>query len=180
MNTELQALFEQDRVDRSVFFEQLEHEQLQQVLQRDRARRQRVEELMGSEALQAPEDYFHAAMVFQHGETLDNYWRAHELAKRGAELGHPNCRWLAAAAYDRWLMNQGKPQKYGTQYTANEDEPYRLWDVDPTTTDDERATWDVPPLAEALRQAEEHTRRKEELREKGVLPLHGPQRDKKG
>ena len=169
MNTELQALFEQDQVDRSVFFEQLEHEQLQQVLQRDRARRQRVEELMGSEALQAPEDYFHAAMVFQHGETLDNYWRAHELAKRRAELGHPNCRWLAAAAYDRWLMNQGRPQKYGTQYTANEDEPYRLWDVDPTTTDDERATWDVPPLAEALRQAEEHTQRRERARQDDML-----------
>ena len=109
MNTELQALYEQDQADRSVFFEQLDHEQVQQVLQRDRARRQRVGELVGSEALQAPEDYFHAAMVFQHGETLEDFWRAHELAGRGAELGHPDCRWLAAAAYDRWLTNQGKP-----------------------------------------------------------------------
>ena len=65
MNTELQALFEQDQAGRSVIFEQLDHEQRLQVLQRDRARRQRVEELVGSEALQAPEDYFHAAMVFQ-------------------------------------------------------------------------------------------------------------------
>ena len=64
MNTELQALYEQDQADRSVFFEQLDHEQVQQVLQRDRARRQRVGKLVGSEALQAPEDYFHAAMVF--------------------------------------------------------------------------------------------------------------------
>jgi hypothetical protein len=36
MNTELQALYEQDQADRSVFFEQLDHEQVQQVLQRDR------------------------------------------------------------------------------------------------------------------------------------------------
>jgi transposase len=76
--------------------------------------------------LQAPEDYFHAAMVFQHGETLDDFWRAHELAKRGAELGHPNCRWLTAAAYDRWLMNQGKPQKYGTQYTSRDEAHHRF------------------------------------------------------
>src|SRR5438105_5327303 len=138
MNKELQALYEEDQADRRAF-EQLDHEQVQQVLQRDRARRQRVEELVRSEALQAREDYFHAAMVFQHGETLDDYWRAHELAKRGAELGHPNCRWLTAAAYDRWLTNQGKPQKYGTQYTSRDDEPYRLSDVDPTTTDEERA-----------------------------------------
>jgi hypothetical protein len=176
MNTELQALYEQDQADRSVFFEQLDHEQLQHVLQRDRARRQRVEELVESEALQAPEDYFHAAMVFQHGETLGDFWRAHELAKRGAELGHPNCRWLAAATYDRWLMNQGKSQMYGTQYTSRDDEPYRLWDVDPTTTDEERAAWNVPPLAEALQQAEELSRRKEELREQGFLPQQGPQR----
>ena len=176
MNKELQALFEQDQADRSVFFEQLDHEQRQQVLQRDRARRQRVEELVTGEMVQAPEDYFHAAMVFQHGEGLDDFWRAHELARRGAELGHPDCRWLAAAAYDRWLMNQGKPQKYGTQYSSRDDEPYRLWDVDPTTTDEERAAWNVPPLAEALQQAEELTRRKAELREKGVLPPQGPQR----
>ena|SRR5439155_1578759 len=125
MNTELQALYEEDQADRQAF-EQLDHEQLQLVLQRDRARRQRVEELVEREALQTAEDYFHAAMVFQHGETLDDFWRAHELVRKGAELGHPNCRWLSAATYDRWLMNQGKPQKYGTQYTARDNKPYRL------------------------------------------------------
>jgi hypothetical protein len=125
MNRELQALFEQDQTDRSAFFEQLDTEQLKLLQARDRARRQRVEELVRSEALQTGVDYFHAAMVFQHGETLDDFWRAHELAKRGSELGHPNCHWLAAAAYDRWLANQGKPQKYGTQYISRDDEPYR-------------------------------------------------------
>lgn len=67
------------------------------------------------------------------------------------------------------MMNQGKPQKYGTQYISRDDEPYRLWDVDPTTTDEERAAWNVPPLVEALRQAVELSRRKEELGEQGVL-----------
>jgi hypothetical protein len=38
-----------------------------------------------------------------------------------AVLGHPKARWLAAA-YDRWLMYQGKPQKYG----ANDDAPWWL------------------------------------------------------
>lgn len=96
-------------------------------------------------------------MVFQHGEALDDYWRAHELAKNGAELGHHGARWLAAAAYDRWLMRQGKPQKYGTQY-VREGERWRLRDVDPATTDEERGEWNVPPLAEALQRAEEMTR----------------------
>ena len=161
MNKELQTLYEEDQADRATFFEQWDAEQLQQVLQRDRARRQRTAELIGSEALQDPEDYFHAAIIFQHGETLDDYWQAYELARKGSELGHPNCRWLTAAAYDRWLANQGKPQKYGTQYFSHDNEPYRLWDVDPATTDEERAAWNVPSLAEALQQAEKLSRMKE-------------------
>lgn len=61
---------------------------------------------------------------------------------------------LAAAAYDRWLVHQGKPQKYGTQYRSDDGEAFRLEEVDPATTDEERAEWDVPPLAEAQRMAE--------------------------
>ncbi len=65
---------------------------------------------------------------------------------KGAELGHRAARWLAAAAHDRWLMRQGKPQKYGTQYVTEGDR-WRLWEVDPATTDQERKEWSVPPLA---------------------------------
>ena len=32
-----------------------------------------------------------------------------------------------------------------------------LHEVDPTTSDEERARWDVPPLAEALRRADQMT-----------------------
>jgi hypothetical protein len=151
-------------------------------MQRDRVRRQRVKELLESEALQSPEDYFHAAIVFQHGETLEDFWRAHELAMRGAELGHPSCRQLAAAAYDRWLVNQGKPQKFGTQVGSRDGGPIQLWDVDPTVTDEERAAWDLPPLAAVLQWVEERNREKEELRKQGLLPTpakneeQGPER----
>lgn len=54
-------------------------------------------------------------------------------------------------------MYQGRPQHYGTQYVSD-GRRQRLWDVDPTTAGDERAAWDVPPLAEQLRKAEEATR----------------------
>jgi hypothetical protein len=46
--------------------------------------------------------------------------------------------------YDRWLAHQGKPQKYGTNFlpvylpTGTQ---WVLWDVDPLTTDAERAQW---------------------------------------
>jgi hypothetical protein len=151
MNDELRTMFEQDQADR-------QGELHPDIGKRDDARRARVEELIAADALQTPEDYFHAAMVFQHGQRLEHFWRAHELALKAAELGHLQpARWLAAAAYDRWLMHQGKPQKYGTQYRSD-GARWKLWDVDPATTDAERAAWDVPSLAEALALAEELTR----------------------
>lgn len=114
-----------------------------------------MDEVLGAGAANA-DDLYHAAIVFQHGEKVDDWRRAHELALRSAELGHSAARWLAAAAHDRWLMGQGKPQKYGTQYRPAGDR-WDLYDVDPATTDAERARWNVPPLAEARRRAESIT-----------------------
>jgi len=146
MNEELRQLYEADQADRRGG--QLSPD----VSERDRARRRRVAELLDAGAVESGEDFFHAAMVFQHGDGLDDYQRARELALRAAELGHRPGRWLAAAALDRWLMRQGRPQKYGTQYRSSGD-GYELYEVEPATTDDERAEWDVPPLAEARRRA---------------------------
>ena len=69
-------------------------------------------------------------------------------SRAGAALGHPAGRWLAAAAYDRWLTQQGRPQKYGTQYRQAGGR-WELYEVDAATNDEERAHWNVPPLAEA-------------------------------
>jgi hypothetical protein len=53
-------------------------------------------------------------------------------------------------------MTGGLPQKYGTQYRSVNGR-WVLHEVDPTTTDEERARWDVRPLAEALRRADQMT-----------------------
>jgi hypothetical protein len=151
VNDELRALYRQDQADRR-------HGLPSDIEARDERRRRRVEELVAADALRTAEDWFHAAMVFQHGSRREHYRRAHELARRAADLGDRRATWLAAAAYDRWLMVAGLPQKYGTQYRADGDR-WVLWEVDPTTTDQERAAWDVPPLAEARRQAEDMSRR---------------------
>ena len=153
MNKELQALYEQDQADRKGFA-CFDPYQRQRMLQRDGARRQRVEALLASEPLLDPEDYFHAAMIFQHGETPEHFLLAHTLAYKGAKQGYPACFCLMAAAYDRTLMSQRHAQKYGTQYIIRE-RRWTLYDVDPTTTDAQRARWDVPPLAQCLQRAEE-------------------------
>ena len=146
MNEELDAIYTQDQDDRK-------DELSADMLERDRIRRQRVEDLLTAGSVQTADDYFHAAMVFQHGEHLDDYWKAHELACKAAELGHSTGRWLTAASYDRWLMSQSKPQKYGTQYMKQDGSSFMLYEVDPSTTDEERAAWNVPPLAEAQQNA---------------------------
>ena len=156
MNRELRALYTQDQEDRSA--EPLPSD----LVARDAARRMRVEQLIDAGELVTADDYYHAAMVFQHGTSLEHAWQAHVLARTAAELGSRgtpqwyHARWLAAAAYDRWLVHQGKPQKYGTQYQAREGQ-WELYEVDPSTSDRERAEWGVPPLHEAITRAHERT-----------------------
>lgn len=150
-NPELRRIFEEDQADR-------EGPMHPQIMARDAARLARVQQLLDEGAVRAAEDHLCAAFVFQHGDQLEHYWQAHELALAAVDLGHgPPARWLAAAAYDRWLMRQGLPQKFGTQYRG-QGSRYVLYEVDPATTDEERARWDVPPLAEAIARAEELTR----------------------
>jgi hypothetical protein len=124
---------------------------------RDAARRKRVQELVDAKALKSSDDYVHAAMVFQHGEDSADYVKAHELAVKAAELDPANkqARWLAAAAKDRELMKLGKPQLYGTQFRTRSDGTWELYAVDPSVTDDERAKWNVPPLASAQKRLEQ-------------------------
>lgn len=56
-------------------------------------------------------------------------------------------------------MSQKQPQKYGTQYTKT-DGVWVLYEVDPATTDAERAEWRVPPLSAAKARAEAMTQGK--------------------
>jgi hypothetical protein len=153
VNEELRALFEADQADRAEW-PTADAGPPEGLNERDAVRRARVEELIDADVLADPLDYFHVAMVFQHGGDRAHYLRAHELALRGAELGCGPARWLAAAALDRWLMFGGHPQRYGTQYRVIGGR-WELWRVDPETPDEDRAAWDVPPLAEAQRFAVE-------------------------
>jgi len=125
--------------------------------ERDADRRKRVEAMIEPGALKEPEDYYHAAWILNHGESVEEIWHAHILAEQAVKLGLRRARWLAAATYDRWLMYRGKPQKYGTQIVPD-GKRQRVWDVEPDTSDAERAEWDVPALAEMERRAEELTR----------------------
>lgn len=156
MNNDLHLMFEADKREHSNVPE-YGTPAYKAMRERDRQRRLQVAQIIAAGDAQTAEDYYHAARIYQHGDIPEDAWNAYTLARQAADLGHQLARWLSAAAYDRWLMYEGKPQKYGTQYVSDGIRQ-RLWDVDPTTTDAERAVWDVPPLAEQLFKAEEATR----------------------
>jgi hypothetical protein len=147
-NPELEALYRADQDDRAGDVNGI---QWSEVGPRDARRRQQVQDMLASGQVRVAADYFHAAMVLQHGATPADFRQAHELAMKAAQLDphHKEAKWLAAAAKDRELMNLGKPQLYGTQFRTKEDGVWELYPVDPTITDAERAKWNVPPLAEA-------------------------------
>ncbi len=150
-NAELAEIYVQDQGDRMGGYSQIDWSK---VGPRDVKRRARVDEILKVGGANTSIDFQHAAMVYQHSDKTADYQRAHELAVKAVELDSSNveAKWLAAATKDRFLMSSGKPQLYGTQFRKI-DGVWKLHDVDPTVTDEERAKWGVPPLAEAKQRA---------------------------
>jgi len=128
------------------------------VAKEDEERREEVLSIIGEKGLRTARDYFHAAMVFQHGNSADEIRMAYSLAWIASTLDpeHETARWLSAAAWDRIMMREGMPQWYGTQFrTVSPDGPWELYEVDEdAVTDEERARFGVPPLAESKARAE--------------------------
>jgi len=153
LNAELERLYEEDQAARAG---NLDSTDWKLMAQHDADRRKRVLEIMEKGGAKEAGDYVHAAMVYQHGTKPEDYDRANQWAAKAVELDadYPGARWLAAASKDRYLMWSGKPQLYGTQFKKDKDGPWYLWQVDPSITDEERAKWDVPPLARAKARAE--------------------------
>jgi len=127
---------------------------------RDLERQKRVKEIVAAGQANTSADYYHAAMVLQHGDHPEDYDQSNQWAMRALELDPSNdaARWLAAASKDRYLMSLDKPQLYGTQF-KKVDGVWVLHPVDPSISDEERARWNVPPLAEAKKRAESMNKR---------------------
>jgi tetratricopeptide (TPR) repeat protein len=148
VNAELTRLYEEDQKDRAPDLGKIDWSV---VAKRDEERRKRVIEIVARGGAKEASDFVHAAMVLQHGQAPDDFKQAHDWCVKAIEIDpdYPGARWLAAAAQDRYLMNLGKPQLYGTQFKRDDGGPWYLWEVDPSISDEERAKWDVPPLARA-------------------------------
>ena len=153
---ELRHLMDEDQADR-----QSNQIKWAEVLPRDRARLSRVKSLYASGAIRTAEDYYHAALVLQHSEVAEGFLLAHEFCVAAMMLGKNDIESgsLGAAAEDRFLMNIGRPQRFGTQYRSEGQGPLRLYQVADGVSDELRKVMAVPSLTEARAHEAEFNRR---------------------
>lgn len=112
-NAEMQRLFAEDQADRKA----APNIDWKVVAPRDEARRAATRRLLAEGALRTAEDYRAAAFIFQHGSAPGDYLLAHTLAMVAVAKGDAKALWIASATLDRYLINTGHQQIYGTQYS---------------------------------------------------------------
>lgn len=87
--------------------------------QRDTQRLNFVKELYVQGKIKSPAEKFYAAFIYHHSNNSNDYKIAAELAAEAAKTNemkdHYQAQWLKKAAYDRWMVSIGKPEKYNTQ-----------------------------------------------------------------
>jgi hypothetical protein len=114
----------------------------------DWLRTRRVRRIVKADRLETARDYRRAAFLLQHGHRSSDYALARDLASEAVKRGDESARNLQALAEDRYLLSTGEAQKYGSQIQCTPQEGWTLEPLDPSTTDEERATVGIAPLAE--------------------------------
>ena len=135
INIELEKLYYEDKKEREEFNDS--KESLKTLEKHDRLRLQKVKRLLPYVDTAEIWNCHYLAYLLIHGETTEDYQLAHEYAKKAVDMGSSVTKWLYAATLDRWLVSQGKPQKFGTQYKIVNGKK-ELFPVDKNTTDEER------------------------------------------
>lgn len=144
-NAEMTAIFDIDQSDR----ESLGKMGVNAVATRDAERRTRTTALLGAGKLRTGNDFYHAAFVFQHGLTPDDYLLAHTLAVIAAARGRTDATWIVAATLDRYLQGIGQKQIYGTQFQTHKGEPLTQEPYNRALVSDAlRKALGVPPLVD--------------------------------
>ena len=142
-NPVLALLYAQDQADRpeGLDLEALESMDWDAVAARDSNRRAHVERLVRVDSLFTANDYYRAAMIFQHGGDSTAYRMARDLSMEAMRIdtSHAAAKWLSAASQDRYLLSIGEPQWYGTQTLGLRGKWYLL-KIDTTRVTDEERT----------------------------------------
>lgn len=148
-NPRLIAMLAEDQADR-VSWKQKKMDSAT-ILARDESRRAEVKRMLAAAEVRTPHDFYCAAFIFHHGQTVDDYRLATSLAWVSMTID-PTSKdhaYMAASTWDRFMVSQGRPQWYGTKCRHQPDESGKdqLHPVDETAaTDSDRARFDLKPL----------------------------------
>ena len=108
-----------------------------------------VRDILQKEPVESREDKLHAAVLLVETTDIRDLALAEKLGREAGAAGERRGFRVAAEAVDKSLVRRGLPQRYGTQYEwVTVLQQWRLYPIDPTTTDDERRSMQVPPLNE--------------------------------
>jgi hypothetical protein len=131
-SAELQRLLAEDQADRAWSLPGSHGalpapSDLEAMNQHDLDHRKRVGEIFGEGCLRSKEDYAAAFLLFQHGNTSEQYFQAFLWAKTALELGDKNAECELPMAADRYLVSTGHKQLFGTQASMSGD----CWCIQP-------------------------------------------------
>jgi hypothetical protein len=152
-NPRLLEIFQEDQTEREKVYD--DPRQVSRLKEMDTARRKRIIVMMELGEVKTKNDFYHAAVLFQHGDKPEDFLAAHRLSALAAILGHKTARWLMAASLDRYLMSIGHPQIYGTQFEFNPSEKryqLKLPVGEATMLPSEKELLGIPSINERLSQ----------------------------
>jgi tetratricopeptide (TPR) repeat protein len=148
-NQELTELYSTDQSDRNGANINRPLEYWIKMQSQDSTRLARVYQLLDSNKVVTGQDYYHAAMICQHGGNTWDSDSAVSLMRKSIQLDSTINNWLLAAAIDRNLVKRGKPQIYGTQFYSDEKGIWSQCWMDTTViSDEERKKFHVETLKE--------------------------------
>lgn len=138
---ELKALFDADQAD---------HEANVEKLEKLDAKRAKSAEKLAPYACEGQTRYWAGVLLYRSRDpgVLE---QAYELGKAAMAEHLNEGPWLTAVSFDKWQISRGLEQRFATQMTTVAGRGACLYPVAADSTDQERATYGLPPLKDAFR-----------------------------
>ncbi len=150
-SNELARIYEEDQKDRQNLLQIDDPQYMAHVAKRDEERRAKVADYFARGCFKSGEDYEKAAMIFQHGNIPEHFYQAFIWAKTAMRLGNLKAQHLMNLSIDRFLVNSGFKQLFGSQATKVADkECWCLYQVESSFTDQERLSRKGKSLIEQI------------------------------
>lgn len=151
-----------------ILFEALQKERLQVNMEdtnsikkinlKEKQMRNEVLKMLKKGEIKTSDDFYRAAMLFQHGSNFKSYAMAVALAAVSAHLGEPWGKSLYAMALDRFLLSIGQKQYFGTNFEKVKGK-WRLAPYNEKTRDFERKFYLVEPMKKILEEIKKLNRK---------------------